>query len=169
MKKAKKLLSDNSQNEAALEPDPIDKRVGSRIRLRRRLLGYSQEKLALALGLSFQQIQKYEKGLNRVGASRLYYVAQALQVPIDFFFSEILNEVDEKKKIANFSFSGALMVKDVSANEKETDTENDDDDKMTVYNVMNSKETADLLKAYYRIKDEEIRQKLLHLIKVMAE
>src|SRR3989440_555892 len=71
---------------ASKTPDPIDKYVGSRVRMRRIMLGMSQEKLGDALGLTFQQIQKYEKGTNRVGASRLQQIADALQVHVSFMF-----------------------------------------------------------------------------------
>ncbi|WP_348657957.1 helix-turn-helix transcriptional regulator [uncultured Thalassospira sp.] len=67
-------------------PNPVDVHVGSRVRLRRTLLGMSQEKLGEAIGLTFQQIQKYERGANRVGASRLYDLSKALDVPVSFFF-----------------------------------------------------------------------------------
>src|SRR5262245_41827273 len=66
--------------------NPIDKHVGSRVRMRRMMLGMSQEKLGDALGLTFQQVQKYEKGTNRIGASRLQQISLILQVPISFFF-----------------------------------------------------------------------------------
>ena len=67
-------------------PNPIDKHVGSRVRMRRMMLNMSQEKLGDALGLTFQQVQKYEKGTNRIGASRLQQIANILQVPVSFFF-----------------------------------------------------------------------------------
>ena len=67
-------------------PNPIDKHVGSRVRMRRMMLGMSQEKLGDALGLTFQQVQKYEKGTNRIGASRLQQISQILKVPVAFFF-----------------------------------------------------------------------------------
>src|SRR5947207_14839601 len=67
-------------------PNPIDKHVGSRVRMRRMMLGMSQEKLGDALGLTFQQVQKYEKGTNRIGASRLQQISLILQVPVGFFF-----------------------------------------------------------------------------------
>ncbi len=67
-------------------PNPIDKHVGGRVRMRRMMLGMSQEKLGDALGLTFQQVQKYEKGTNRMGASRLQHIADILQVPVTFFF-----------------------------------------------------------------------------------
>src|SRR5437660_3978141 len=67
-------------------PNPVDKHVGSRVRMRRIMLGMSQEKLGDALGLTFQQVQKYEKGANRIGASRLQHISHILQVPVPFFF-----------------------------------------------------------------------------------
>lgn len=71
------------------QPNPIDAHVGSRIRLRRNILGMSQERLGESLGISFQQIQKYERGTNRVGASRLQNIAGILNVPVSFFFEEV--------------------------------------------------------------------------------
>ena len=71
---------------AKKSPDPTDKHVGSRVRMRRMMLGMSQEKLGDALGLTFQQVQKYEKGTNRISASRLHHTAHILQVPVAFFF-----------------------------------------------------------------------------------
>src|SRR5258707_241948 len=70
------------------KPNPIDVRVGSRVRLRRNMLGLSQEKLGEAIGLTFQQVQKYERGANRIGASRLYELSQVLDVPVPFFFDD---------------------------------------------------------------------------------
>ena len=70
----------------ALDPDPIDKHIGSKIRLRRLEIGWSQSKIGNGLGITFQQVQKYEKGTNRIAASRLYKLAEILGVPITFFF-----------------------------------------------------------------------------------
>src|SRR5919107_3688638 len=70
-------------------PNPIDVRVGARLRLRRMMLGLSQEKLAEMIGLTFQQVQKYERGANRIGASRLYELSRVLDVPVSFFFDDI--------------------------------------------------------------------------------
>ena len=67
-------------------PNPVDKYVGSRVRMRRMMLGMSQEKLGDGLGLTFQQVQKYEKGVNRIGASRLQHISHILQIPVLFFF-----------------------------------------------------------------------------------
>lgn len=74
-------------------PNPIDKHVGSRVRMRRMMLGISQEKLGDALGLTFQQVQKYEKGTNRMGASRLQHIAHILQVPVTFFFDGVPSQL----------------------------------------------------------------------------
>ena len=73
-------------------PNPIDRHVGSRVRMRRMMLTMSQEKLGDALGLTFQQVQKYEKGANRIGASRLQQISRILQVPVSFFFEGAPNE-----------------------------------------------------------------------------
>ncbi|MEA2819609.1 MAG: hypothetical protein QOJ86_1613 [Bradyrhizobium sp.] len=70
----------------AKPPNPVDRHVGSRVRMRRIMLGMSQEKLGEGLGLTFQQIQKYEKGTNRIGASRIQHIAEILQVPVSFLF-----------------------------------------------------------------------------------
>lgn len=74
-------------------PNPVDLHVGGRIRMRRRILGVSQEKLADALGLTFQQVQKYERGANRVSASKLYEIARTLQAPITYFFEGLADPI----------------------------------------------------------------------------
>ena len=73
---------------AGKKPNPIDAHVGSRVRLRRMLLGMSQERLGESMGLTFQQVQKYEKGANRIGASRLFHISKILDVPVGVFFEE---------------------------------------------------------------------------------
>jgi transcriptional regulator with XRE-family HTH domain len=78
-------------------PNPLDKHVGSRMRMRRMMLGISQEKLGKEPGLTFQQVQKYEKGVNRLGASRLQQISQILQVPVEFFFEGIPDTVQMSK------------------------------------------------------------------------
>lgn len=70
-------------------PDPVDVHVGARVRMRRLMLGLSQDKLAETIGLTFQQIQKYEKGANRIGAGRLFRLANALDVPVQFFYEDL--------------------------------------------------------------------------------
>src|SRR5499433_4417721 len=83
-------IAENLEGEekGSRRPNPIDVHVGSRVRFRRMLLGMSQEKLGEKLGLTFQQVQKYEKGINRIGASRLFDLAQVLGVPVQFFYEE---------------------------------------------------------------------------------
>ncbi len=76
-------------------PNPIDVYVGARVKMRRTLLGMSQEKLGEAIGLTFQQVQKYERGLNRISASRLFDISKVLEVPIGFFFEEMDDQVAE--------------------------------------------------------------------------
>ena len=75
-----------SERMAGKKPNPVDTHVGSRVRLRRMLLGMSQERLGDSMGLTFQQVQKYEKGVNRIGASRLFHISKILDVPVQFFF-----------------------------------------------------------------------------------
>jgi transcriptional regulator with XRE-family HTH domain len=82
-------------------PDPIDAHVGARLRYRRMTIGMSQEALGERLGVTFQQIQKYEKGLNRIGAGRLYQIARILGVPISFFFDDLPNGGDAGGEVAS--------------------------------------------------------------------
>lgn len=125
---------------AVTKPDPIDVHVGSRIRLRRTLLNMSQEKLASALGITFQQVQKYESGANRVGASRLFQISQAFDVPVSFFFEGYANDKGNQLQAA----------------EERKGLEDD---------VFDRKETLDLLRAYYSIEDMSVRKKIFEMIK----
>ncbi len=127
------------------KPNPIDIHVGSRVRLRRTLLGMSQEKLADAVGLTFQQIQKYERGTNRIGSSRLYQFAQVLDVPVSFFFDGMPSE----------AANGA-------PGSGESDVEPFEQDQFT------RRETLELVRAYYRISDNRVRAKLFDLVKAVA-
>jgi len=89
-------------------PNPVDKHVGSRVRMRRIMLGMSQSKLAEGLGLTFQQVQKYEKGANRIGASRLQHLASILQVPVPFFFEGLPMAEDPKSHAASLPHSAVF-------------------------------------------------------------
>src|SRR6202795_4424277 len=91
-------------------PSPIDVHVGSRVRLRRTLLGMSQERLGEALGLTFQQVQKYERGVNRVGASRLFDLSRVLDVPISFFFDDMPESLTATFGTQNTSLGGRRAV-----------------------------------------------------------
>ncbi len=130
------------------KPNPVDIHVGSRVRLRRTVLGLSQEKLGEAIGLTFQQIQKYERGANRVGASRLYALSRVLDVPVAFFFEEMPPEISGK------GAKGMLGL-------AETQVEFSAD-------PLAKRETLELVRAYYRIKDPGVRKRLFDLAKSLA-
>lgn len=128
-------------------PNPIDVHVGSRVRLRRMLVGMSQEKLGEMLGLTFQQIQKYEKGANRIGASRLYQIAQILDVPVQFFFEDIAAEHQVNRSGAGFSEADPAPL---------------------VMDFVSSAEGLQLNRSYTRISDPTVRKKLLELVKSLS-
>ena len=130
------------------KPNPIDVHVGSRVRLRRTLLGMSQEKLGEAIGLTFQQVQKYERGANRVGASRLYDLARVLDVPVSFFFDDLAPE----------TAAAAEAPSQRSA----------DDAQRAEPDPLMRRETLELVRAYYRIPDPQIRRRLFDLTKAIA-
>ena len=99
------------------DPNPIDKHVGARIKLRRALLGMSQEKLGEALGLTFQQVQKYERGANRVGASRLFDLSRVLDVPVSFFFDDMAEEVAAASPATNPTVAPTFKVEEPTRQE----------------------------------------------------
>ena len=121
-------------------PNPVDVHVGARVRTRRLLIGMNQETLARALGLTFQQVQKYEGGANRVSASRLSQIAEVLGVPISYFF----NDLDP---------DGA----DPSRREAESRER------------LQRPETIELIRSYYAIPDQEIRRQFLEMVKAVAQ
>jgi transcriptional regulator with XRE-family HTH domain len=133
------------------KPNPIDVHVGARVRLRRTLLGMSQEKLGEALGLTFQQVQKYERGTNRIGASRLFDLSRVLEVPVSFFFEEMTADVAER--------SPAQIQEAGLAEEKPNDFEAD---------PMARRETLELVRAYYRINNLTVRKRVFELAKSIA-
>ncbi len=132
-------------------PSPIDVHVGSRIRLRRTLLGMSQERLGEALGLTFQQVQKYERGVNRVGASRLFDLSRVLDVPISFFFDDMPDRLASSLGHTTRR-SGTSEAQDNFADD-----------------TMNRRETLELVRAYYRIADPSVRKRVFELIKSMGQ
>lgn len=138
------------------EPNPVDVHVGNRIRLRRTLLGLSQEKLASMLGLTFQQVQKYERGMSRVGASRLWDISKVLEVPINFFYE------DMDKSVASQS-PRMFSVPDADPEFLEEDEE--------LYNSdpMQRQETIELVKAYYKIPNRKAARHLYDLIISMSK
>ena len=126
------------------QPNPIDIHVGSRVRLRRMMLGMSQEKLGENLGITFQQIQKYEKGTNRIGASRLQHIATVLQVPVSFFFEDAPGTPTEA--------AGMSEARPASY----------------VVDFLSSSEGIQLNKAFVRIKDAKLRRRIIDLVRAVA-
>jgi len=142
----------NTKGEREHRASPIDAHVGSRVRLRRTLLGMSQEKLGEALGLTFQQVQKYERGVNRIGASRLFDLARVLDVPIGFFFDDLPPEM-----------GGNVAVRSRPALYGFAEAPGRFED-----NNMSKRETLELVRAYYRITDPAVRKRVFDLIKSLA-
>jgi transcriptional regulator with XRE-family HTH domain len=136
-------------------PSPIDVNVGSRIRLRRIQLGVSQEELGDALGLAQQQIQKYERGANRVGASRLFDISRVLDVPINFFFEDMPEGMDATPMTAPRGRLYGFV-------EEREPFSNGEADKLS------KRETVELVRAYYRITDPAIRKQMFDLMKSVA-
>ncbi len=132
-------------------PNPIDIYVGTRIRFRRTMLGLSQERLAEALGITFQQVQKYEKGLNRIGASRLWDLSQVLDVPVDFFFDKMdeASQSNSPRKISGFQLS-------------------DSDVPYISTEVFLRRDVMDLVRHYIQIVNPKISHNILELIKSIA-
>lgn len=125
-------------------PNPIDRHVGSRVRMRRMMLSMSQEKLGDALGLTFQQVQKYEKGANRIGASRLQHIAGILQVPVSFFFEGAPNHEGESSGMSEAP--SPAYVSDFLA----------------------TSDGLSLTKAFVRIKDAKLRRRVVDLVEQIA-
>jgi transcriptional regulator with XRE-family HTH domain len=128
-------------------PHPIDVHVGGRVRLRRTMLGMSQDKLADSLGLTFQQIQKYEKGVNRIGASRVFEMSRILGVPIQFFFDDYDAETGR-----SYGFAEAGP-----------------DDGAAMMELLNSPEGVQLCKHFASITDPKIRKRVLELVKSLSD
>lgn len=133
-------------NEVKKQPDPIDIHVGSRVRLRRTMMGMSQEKLGDKLGITFQQIQKYEKGTNRMGASRLQNIAVILDTPVAFFFEDAPQSVDYE--------TGGEINKAKSPN--------------YIVDFLSSSEGLQLNRAFMKIENTNIRRRIIDLVKSLA-
>lgn len=134
-------------------PDPVDIHVGARMRVRRNLLGLSQEQLGKALGLTFQQVQKYERGTNRMGASRLHQIANILSVSVTYFFDEF----NQDNAQPGFAESEQSALDGTPAS-----NQNNGD-------LLQRRETLELVRAYYRINDPKQRRKIYELVKSMAD
>lgn len=131
-------------------PNPIDVHVGSRVRLRRMMIGMSQERLGERLSLTFQQVQKYEKGANRIGASRLFAISKILDVPVEFFFQDMPES-----------------IADVSAEKKPGMGEADETS--FVMDFVSSSEGLQLNTAFKKIDNQDTRRKLVELVKTLAD
>jgi transcriptional regulator with XRE-family HTH domain len=129
------------------KPNPIDVHVGSRVRLRRTLLGMSQEKLGEAIGLTFQQVQKYERGANRIGASRLFDLSRVLDVPVSFFFDDMPDDDEGPVPARGEDRHDAAAIEP---------------------DPMAKRETLELVRAYYRITDPQVRKRIFELTKSVA-
>ena len=127
-------------------PNPVDRHVGSRVRMRRVLVGLSQEKLGESLGLTFQQVQKYEKGTNRIGASRLQQISRILGVPVEYFF-EGAPQTIERALSSGFEDNG---------------------DTAYVADFLATNEGIQLNKAFVRIKDAKLRRRVVELVSAIA-
>ena len=125
-------------------PNPIDLHVGGRVRMRRKMLGVSQERLAEALGLTFQQVQKYERGSNRVSASKLYEIARFLSAPVSYFFEGLSDPT-----------AGG--------------TDADDGSEQFVHDFLMTSEGLELAAAFPRINQSRLRRRLLDLVRTLAD
>jgi transcriptional regulator with XRE-family HTH domain len=125
-------------------PNPVDKHVGSRVRMRRMMLGMSQEKLGEALGLTFQQVQKYEKGTNRIGASRLQQIAHILQVPVAFFFEDVPRLHEAAGEVMDAPSAGYVSE------------------------FLASTDGLSLTRAFMRIHEPKVRRRIVDLVEAIA-
>ncbi len=129
-------------------PSPVDVHVGARLRQRRTLLGMSQTTLGDAIGLTFQQVQKYERGMNRISASRLFALSRVFDVPVEYFFDDMPTAV-----AASSSAQGGSMAKEPPSYEPDP---------------MHKRETLELVRAYYKIGEPQIRNRLREVIKALG-
>lgn len=135
------------------KPNSMDEHVGARLRLRRGLIGISQEKLAEAIGLTFQQIQKYERGANRISAGRLHDFARILDVPVTYFFESFA--VGGKE----IPLPGLSDTKQEGFSSSPSSLDE---------NLLNNRETLDLLKLYYSVPDPKQRREILRLVRTLV-
>lgn len=126
-------------------PNPIDIHVGSRLRLRRALIGMSQEKLGNALEITFQQVQKYERGTNRISSSRLFQISRILDVSVSFFFDDMDTEIIKQTE------GMAEINKQVLQVDK-----------------LSRRETLEFVRAYYKITDPMVRKKIFEMVKAIG-
>jgi transcriptional regulator with XRE-family HTH domain len=131
------------------EPHPVDLHVGHRVRAQRQALGLSQDRLGKELGLTFQQVQKYERGMNRVSASRLFELGQVLNVPADFFFRGLDHDLEKSAANTRTGFAEGAQ------------------EGFTV-DALSNRETMELVRAYSAIRDPKVKRQFLEMIKALA-
>jgi transcriptional regulator with XRE-family HTH domain len=139
-----------NQRAPAPTPDPIDISIGSKLRLRRLAMGFSQETLAQSLGITFQQIQKYERGTNRIFASRLFRLAQALRVPVGYFFQDLSPQ------------GAAPGAEDANGRGLASAEE-------AVHDLLGKSDTLKLIQAYHKIRDPSVRRQVYALVRSVGE
>jgi transcriptional regulator with XRE-family HTH domain len=144
------ILSDNEElyETTGRKPNPVDIHVGSRVRYRRMIIGMSQEKLGEKMNLTFQQIQKYEKGTNRIGASRLFQLSKILEVPVGYFFED--------------AFAASAPSNQVTGL-REPQQE------ALLLDFLNSREGLDLNRAFAKIHDPKVRRRVIDLVRALSE
>jgi transcriptional regulator with XRE-family HTH domain len=144
-------LSDpDNEEKGSRRANPIDVHVGTRVRLRRMLLGMSQEKLGERLGLTFQQVQKYEKGVNRIGASRLYELGKVLGVSVSYFYDEAPEVMVASQPAGHAAGFGEMPAENYAAD------------------FLSSREGLELNKAFARITDAKVRRTIVDLVRSLA-
>ena len=164
-KKTEKKTSDTPRKTRG-GPSDIDKYVGKRLKIRRNLLGWSQEELASKIGITFQQIQKYEHGTNRVSAGKLYEFAKILKTDIAFFFHGAHKETPNRINAYTVSDDGQT---DFSSHPNQVNVNKAETVPALPMHVLEKRETAEIIQAYYAIDDPQVRDRLLQFIKSVAQ
>ncbi len=145
----RKPMRNGRRKTKTLGPHPIDLHVGRRLRELRMLNGLGQTEIAKLLGITFQQVQKYERGTNRVSASRLYDIAQALKVPVSYFYDDIPHELTDKSIAQRNKIVTQLFV--------------------SREDPMQRRETLELVRSYYGVEDDVLRERIFELIKSISK
>jgi transcriptional regulator with XRE-family HTH domain len=149
MAQVEQVPEEEADEKGSRRPNPVDIHVGGRVRFRRMLLGMSQEKLGERLGLTFQQVQKYEKGVNRIGASRLFDLSQVLQVPIQFFYEEAPGTLEQTSNDVSRGFA-------------------DRNGESYIVEFLNTRDGLELNKAFVRVSDIKVRRAIVDLVRSLA-
>lgn len=148
------IILEKKTKSSSEKPDPIDIHVGARVRMRRNLAGLSQEQLGKSLGLTFQQVQKYERGTNRMGSSRLFQIATVLSVPVSYFFEGMNLGIDSSMQ-PELAKNGQIVVGSTVSEKSDCDNSY-------------SRETLELVRTYYRIKNLAMRRKVYELVRALS-